>query len=952
MVKERDADRSPDQPEEPDNTFIQPEEGPDGTFVQGTPEAPAEPGDTIAHPSEGATFVQGGDVTKPPPQGPQTPPKAAPSKPTSAGDPQAVKPKVFASRFEVLQQLGEGGMGVVYRAADREIQGREIALKVLRPRFSRNAQFRELFFKEIHAAQGFVSEHVVQVRDTGKARDGTLYLTMDLVEGEALDDLIEREGSLNERHALEIARQTLLALASGHDQGFIHRDIKPSNVMLMTRVPKTDDNPFGVGARVLDFGIAGLAAQVETGQIIGTPRYMSPEQIQGQRLDARSDLFSVGILLYEMLSGTRPFEGDTLEDVSTSILNTNLAPMIRSLDGLSDPIRKLLKKALQKDRDKRFQSASQFIHAIEKSKAFREARGVPAWVGGMLVVSLAGAGALGYLFWDLQKRYDDLLLAGMEKGTQNVENIDEIRAGYEKRISEANQRATDAEEKLGRAQGAEALAKSDKEQAEKERAALEKKVRDLEKDNTQLNRRMAAMESQADPKVIAAVFFDLIEGQIASGKADQSGRVLKKRQDEGADYIPRGEGEDHIEAVVESAAAFAAATAAFDSLEGDPENASSELRTEGFEALRRGKQRLADAKSTMEDFKTDSVNWIGEVRHLAPGTEVDRIAKLTGLIALLDEQDAALTGRATTLREQINAEMSSRIESFRGLSAQDDPKELIQHLRAFSNGDPEIAAIVDRLGKETEDLAKTDGNLDVAKLGGLDTVRQWGRHLLGDGASMSGDGAETFRWLWAARQWYDGANLDRHEYAFLTNIPKIENSKPALDWRARLALQFEFAKRIEDYVPDKSGITIFRRKDTGSGNERWVQEQLEVDANDQNRGVIKSRTAGSSNVRDLPVALRNGVLLINGKVTLDVRANDARVLVARWTGDLVEQLPREAWAAGLHNKTFVDRAKAGVACLVFKSEGVTHWFAPGFGRVRHEIAGRYVREMCYSSRVR
>lgn len=183
------------------------------------------------------------------------------------GAPASVRPHIaapaqmIAGRFLVKRTLGEGGMGRVYAVQDKQIEGRDVALKVLLPRYSKDERFKRLFFQEVRASQKFVSEFVCQVRDTGEAEEG-LFLTMDLVDGESLRALLDREKMLGVRHALEITRQVLLGLQSGHEKGFIHRDIKPSNVMLVARVPKTDTNPYGVGARLLDFGIAGLAAEI------------------------------------------------------------------------------------------------------------------------------------------------------------------------------------------------------------------------------------------------------------------------------------------------------------------------------------------------------------------------------------------------------------------------------------------------------------------------------------------------------------------------------------------------------------------------------------------------------------------------------------------------------------------------------------------------------------------
>jgi hypothetical protein len=310
---------------------------------------------------------------------------ARPFQPTSA--------QVIAGRFLVRRVLGEGGMGRVYAVQDKQIEGRDVALKVLLPRYSKNEQFKKLFFQEIKSAQKFVSEFVCQVRDTGETEDGSLFLTMDLIDGEALRALLDRDKVLGPRQSLEITRQVLLGLQGGHEKGLVHRDIKPSNVMLAARIPKTDTNPYGVGVRLLDFGIAGVAAEIGERSRAGTVMYMSPEQANGEKLDARSDLFAVGVLMFEMLSGRRPFEGATTHALVQSVIQTNINDRLDEIPNLQKPVRRILERALQKDREKRFQSAGEFAAAIVKSSSYRLPKEVPGWAYAALAV--LGVAAVG-----------------------------------------------------------------------------------------------------------------------------------------------------------------------------------------------------------------------------------------------------------------------------------------------------------------------------------------------------------------------------------------------------------------------------------------------------------------------------------------------------------------------------------------------------------------------------
>ncbi|MEM9801451.1 MAG: protein kinase [Planctomycetota bacterium] len=325
---------------------------------------------------------------------------------------------LLGGRFAVVRQLGIGGMGEVLLVRDRHIEDREVALKLVRDRYSDDPRFQDLFYKEIRAAQQFVSEYAVQIRDCGRLAEGQLFLTMDYVDGESLTELMRREKTLRPKHALEITRQILLALSSGHEKGFVHRDVKPSNVMLAAREPKTDENPYGVKVGLLDFGIAGLTQEFKEGKSAGTPRYMSPEQAAGDPLDARSDLFAVGVMLYEMLSGRHLFDGRTQGEITTAVIETDPTPLVDDLDGIGKPIKKILRKALQKKREKRYSSAADFVDAIESSQSFRMRSGAPGWVGALAAVTTATTLGVSWLYFEQQNE-------------QVVDSVDAVRLNGE-----------------------------------------------------------------------------------------------------------------------------------------------------------------------------------------------------------------------------------------------------------------------------------------------------------------------------------------------------------------------------------------------------------------------------------------------------------------------------------------------------------------------------------------
>lgn len=223
-----------------------------------------------------------------------------------------------AGRFTILGRLGRGSMGAVYRARQDAV-GRDVALKLVRRDRAHDPETKGRFEREARAISALVSPYTVTAFDFGEAEDGSWFLAMEMLEGETVGERLRRVGRFDWFDALRFTRDALKSLAEAHAKGIIHRDLKPDNLFLC-RVP----NGAGVGeqevCKVLDFGIAKWSRdgeetpidQLETqaGTVFGTPRYMSPEQAQGSPLDARSDLYSLGVLLYQMLSGRAPFVDD------------------------------------------------------------------------------------------------------------------------------------------------------------------------------------------------------------------------------------------------------------------------------------------------------------------------------------------------------------------------------------------------------------------------------------------------------------------------------------------------------------------------------------------------------------------------------------------------------------------------------------------------------------------
>ena len=209
--------------------------------------------------------------------------------------------RLFDGRYRILRTLGGGGMARVFLAEDESLH-RKVAIKVLAERYAEDEQFIERFQREARAAAGLNHPNIVQVYDRGQA-EGSYYIAMEYLEGENLKELIEREGRLPPRRAIDLTLQILAALRNSHRANVIHRDVKPHNIMVL---------PDG-RVKVTDFGIAraGVSEMTEAGSIIGTAQYLSPEQARGLPVGPSSDLYSVGVVLYEMVTARVPFDGDS-----------------------------------------------------------------------------------------------------------------------------------------------------------------------------------------------------------------------------------------------------------------------------------------------------------------------------------------------------------------------------------------------------------------------------------------------------------------------------------------------------------------------------------------------------------------------------------------------------------------------------------------------------------------
>jgi len=264
---------------------------------------------------------------------------------------------IFAARYQVIEELGRGGMGQVYRVLDAKLK-EEIALKVIRPDIAPDRDAIERFRTELKAARQIVHRNVARMFDLNE-ENGVPYITMEYVKGENLRRLLNKVGLLSPKQAVPIAKQVCEGLAEAHRMGVIHRDLKPQNIMI-------DEEG---RARIMDFGLARLVKSeglTEKGMLFGTPAYMSPEQVDGLPVDSRSDLYSLGIILYEMVTGQVPFQGDS--PLSTALKHKTEKPRDprEICREVSEGLARMILRLLGKDRAKRYQSAEELLVDLDK----------------------------------------------------------------------------------------------------------------------------------------------------------------------------------------------------------------------------------------------------------------------------------------------------------------------------------------------------------------------------------------------------------------------------------------------------------------------------------------------------------------------------------------------------------------------------------------------------------
>jgi len=367
--------------------------------------------------------------------------------------------KIISGKYKILEEIGRGGMGVVYKAVDTKLD-RTVALKFLSPSLIRNETAQKRLIQEAKAAAALNHPHITTIYEVNED-DGQAYIAMEFIEGKSVKDKLQA-GPLDMDEALDIAAQVAIGLSEAHKKGIIHRDIKPSNIMLTET---------GV-AKITDFGLAKLSwgpDLTQVASIIGTVSYMSPEHVRGEEVDHRSDIWSMGAMLYEMLSNKRPFQGDQDHVIIYSILHKDPTSLVSLRPEIPEYIEKVILKALAKDAALRNQSSQDFLEELKPSLLSAAAAGhapkkpktkyLVVFASVVLLLILSGVYAVyQHLTIQSQKQMavelfatikeQELRISELENAEDTIRLLAENRSEYDRMIAELGLGKKSLEDKL------------------------------------------------------------------------------------------------------------------------------------------------------------------------------------------------------------------------------------------------------------------------------------------------------------------------------------------------------------------------------------------------------------------------------------------------------------------------------------------------------------------------
>lgn len=324
--------------------------------------------------------------------------------------------KVLAGRYELFERIGEGGMSVVYKAKDK-LLNRFVAIKILKPQFINDHKFIDSFRRESQAAASMSHPNIVNIYDVG--REGNIhYIVMELIEGRTLSDYIKQQGAMSYPKVIALSKQIAAALSFAHKNHIIHRDVKPHNVMI---------TPNGT-AKITDFGIAKAvnAATIvdNTDGIIGSVHYFSPEQARGGYVDEKSDIYSLGIVMYEMLTGRVPFDGDNPVNIALMHINGEMVPPSRLIGGVPPALEHIILKCTDKYPVNRYASADELIEALNNLEFVGSVVGNSVLMGGNDPKRGAGRGPIAETDYDDGEDYYEEEEKGRDKKSKNKKPMD------------------------------------------------------------------------------------------------------------------------------------------------------------------------------------------------------------------------------------------------------------------------------------------------------------------------------------------------------------------------------------------------------------------------------------------------------------------------------------------------------------------------------------------------
>src|SRR4051812_2054987 len=288
-------------------------------------------------------------------------------RPPSVPPPDPLIGRTLDGRYRIESVLGEGGMGLVYRARHAMLN-KPLAIKVLKPEVSKDAEVMQRFQQEAQSASGIGNQHIIDISDFGSLPDGSTYFVMEFLDGVSLTKAIEVQHPMPADRVIRIAKQLCEALGAAHERSIVHRDLKPDNIYLVKR---GNDKDF---VKVLDFGIAkvgGASSKLtKAGQVFGTPHYMSPEQCAGSNVDQRTDIYALGVILYEMSAGRVPFDADNLMGILTKHMYKKPIPPheLPPPQNVPPGLEAIIMKCLEKSTEVRYQSMAEVkadLEAIE-----------------------------------------------------------------------------------------------------------------------------------------------------------------------------------------------------------------------------------------------------------------------------------------------------------------------------------------------------------------------------------------------------------------------------------------------------------------------------------------------------------------------------------------------------------------------------------------------------------